>query len=241
MICSDDSLKGLKESLFSYLDQLPADKKIDKRKGEIYAERSKHAKEFFEKNADRLKENQDQIADYHQYASCIESLLDNEQNANALVIEVGPGESDLLNDLVNRFEKAIAVDNTTQMLDRTREKLGEKSGLTYFEGELGNLNCKNKADLIVLNMVLHHLAAPARLFREAHDYLVTGGHLLIAELCPHDQEWTKDVCGDLWMGFDPDELDNWATAARLTPGQSAYTGLNNGFQVQVRMFEKTLH
>lgn len=239
MICTDDSLKGLKDNLFTYLDESPLDPLIDKRKAEIYVDRSNHAKAFFEKNAHRLKENQDLIADYHQYAGCLEGLLDNEQISSRLVVEVGPGESDLLTYLIKRFDEIIAVDNTAEMLERTRNRIGRHSGLTYFEGELSDLEPTINADLIVLNMVLHHLASPAQLFRDAYGHLSFGGQLLIAELCPHDQDWTKEICGDLWMGFDPEELDAWAISAGLIPGQSTYTGLKNGFQVQVRMFSKS--
>ncbi|MEK9871565.1 MAG: hypothetical protein VW831_17715, partial [Gammaproteobacteria bacterium] len=63
------------------------------------------------------------------------------------------------------------------------------------------------------------------------------GYLLIADLCHHDQVWTRDACGDLCAGFDSDELDEWATLAGFTPGQGAYVGLKNGFQVQVKLFQ----
>jgi len=111
-------------------------------------------------------------------------------------------------------------------------------GVTNVSSELGQLNdFAGPADLIVANMVLHHIASPATFFHDARERLVPEGYLLIADLCHHDQDWTRDACGDLWAGFDSDELDEWATLAGFTPGQGAYVGLKNGFQVQVKLFQ----
>ena len=68
--------------------------------------------------------------------------------------------------------------------------------------------------------------------------LTAGGSLLLTELCSHHQSWARDACGDLWLGFDQDELARWAEDAGLTAGESLYLGLRNGFQIQVRHFAK---
>src|SRR5690606_9726428 len=65
-----------------------------------------------------------------------------------------------------------------------------------------------------------------------------GGSLLISELCSHDQSWTREACGDLWLGFDQDDLARWAIAAGLVPGESLYIGFKNGFQIQLRHFAR---
>jgi DNA-binding transcriptional ArsR family regulator len=241
LVNTDDQIKRLKQCLIQTLDDLQLDHSINERKAEIHAERHDHAKSFFEKNADQLKENQNQIADFELYAECIGGLMTNENfKQTSTVIEVGPGESDLLLSLSRQFGHVIAVDNTEEMLNHTRRKTADHQlpNVEHFKGELRELGSDNRADLIVLNMVLHHLASPALFFTDAYEYLEQDGRLLIAELCPHDQDWAREVCGDLWLGFDPRELDDWATAANFTPGQSAYLGMKNGFQVQVRMFER---
>jgi hypothetical protein len=65
-----------------------------------------------------------------------------------------------------------------------------------------------------------------------------GGSLLITELCSHNQRWAREACGDLWLGFEQDDLARWAAAAGLDNGESLYVGLRNGFQIQVRHFAK---
>ena len=94
------------------------------------------------------------------------------------------------------------------------------------------------ADCVVLNMVLHHLAAPGEALKQLARLVNAGGSLLITELCSHNQSWAREACGDLWLGFEQDDLARWADAAGLTPGESLYIGLKNGFQIQARYFSR---
>jgi 2-polyprenyl-3-methyl-5-hydroxy-6-metoxy-1,4-benzoquinol methylase len=103
---------------------------------------------------------------------------------------------------------------------------------------LSSVFVKAHTDLIVLNMVLHHLASPSVFFKTASQQLADGGRLLIVDLCQHHQDWARDICGDMWLGFNPADIDIWAQDAGLTIGRSTYLGLKNGFQVQVRLFTK---
>ena len=96
-----------------------------------------------------------------------------------------------------------------------------------------------RADRIVCNMVLHHVPSPADIFRDCSLLLADGGTLVITDLCRHDQLWVKENCGDLWLGFEPEELSEWAAAAGLINSDSIYLGLRNGFQIQIRRFEKS--
>jgi ArsR family transcriptional regulator len=43
----------------------------------------------------------------------------------------------------------------------------------------------------------------------------------------------------MWLGFEPDDLTEWATASGLQDGAAAYLAQLNGFRVQVRQFIKT--
>ena len=52
--------------------------------------------------------------------------------------------------------------------------------------------------------------------------LKPGGVLLLTDLCAHDQAWTREACGDLWLGFEPEELARWAADAGLAQGESVY-------------------
>ena len=237
LIQAHDPLRSLRIGLHEIVDAMPLQEEIECRTSLVHRDRRDQARQFFEKNAQSLRENQNQIADYRQYSECIESVLANEA-VTGKVVEIGSGESDLVFTLHRLFESVTVIDNSEEMLDRTRRRLFESgiSDIRLIEGELSESG--ETADMIVLNMVLHHLASPARFFEDAACHLNCGGRLLIIDLTAHEQNWTRDTCGDLWPGFDPEELDNWAQDAGLQQGQSAYLGLKNGFQVQVRTFQK---
>ena len=59
---------------------------------------------------------------------------------------------------------------------------------------------------------------------------------LAVDLAQHDQGWVCESCGDLWLGFDEFELENWAVLAGLERLQSVNLALKNGFQVQISLF-----
>jgi len=94
-------------------------------------------------------------------------------------------------------------------------------------------------DAVVLNMVLHHLPAPASAIGAAARQLNEGGTLLITDLCRHDQHWAHEACGDFWLGFEEADLVDWAGRAGLALQESQFLALRNGFQVQVRTFRKS--
>jgi len=133
----------------------------------------------------------------------------------------------------------VAVDNSPAMLELARQRC-QRDGLGNVELQLADAlgEATPQADCVILNMVLHHLAAPAEAVQQLARRVAPGGSLVITDLCPHDQAWARDACGDLWLGFDQDELARWAQAAGLLAGESLYLGLRNGFQIQVRQFAR---
>tara|TARA_R110002072_G_scaffold59158_5_gene150778 strand:- start:56304 stop:57269 length:966 start_codon:yes stop_codon:yes gene_type:complete len=239
LIPSTEPEAGLLRALFIAIDTVPVATHIQQRAIEVHRERELSSKAFFDKNADRLKENQDLIAEFSHYAGCLQDLLNSESiPGDATVIEVGPGESPLLGALLKAFTHVTAIDSSEEMLEKAKQNLGKKAAQASFkQGEISDLEA-DRADLIVVNMVLHHIASPAVFFLTAFDKLKPGGCLFIMDLCPHGQDWTRDVCGDLWLGFESADLETWANEAKFNVGQSAYLGLKNGFQVQLKMFHK---
>jgi ArsR family transcriptional regulator len=87
-----------------------------------------------------------------------------------------------------------------------------------------------------MDMVLHHLPSPASVFSSVTGMLNPLGYFLVVDLAQHDQSWVCESCGDLWLGFDEAELENWAVLADLEPLQSINLALKNGFQVQISLF-----
>jgi len=232
----------LRTALLAEVDALELEQDIRARIGAVHAQRAEVSRDFFSRMADKFQAQQDLIAGLPQYRDSLLVLLDAlELAGDASVLEVGPGDGGLLPELARRFARVTALDNSPAMLELARQRCVE-DGLENVELKLADAlqDEQASADCVVLNMVLHHFAAPAEALKRLAKLVGRGGSLLLTELCRHDQAWTREACGDLWLGFDQDELARWAEEAGLEPGESLYIGLRNGFQIQVRHFAKPL-
>ncbi|MCC6295490.1 MAG: metalloregulator ArsR/SmtB family transcription factor [Pseudomonadales bacterium] len=236
----DDSLDALRAQLCATLDGSALPAAVTARVGAVQAARAETSHAFFRRRADAFREHQDLIAGHGQYGDTIVQLLDAVRRPqDASVIEVGPGEGELLAELAPRFPRVIALDNAPAMLARAREfaKAHRLANVEFVAGDTAEgLRRGLRAPLITLNMVLHHNASPARMFEDLAAMLEPGGSLLVTELCAHDQDWARSACGDLWLGFEAEELTAWALAAGLVPGDSQFLALRNGFRIQIRQF-----
>lgn len=230
----------LHNALFGSLDELPMPADVVRRIKHVQAQRAEASQEFFERMAGDFQSRQDLIAGLPQFRDSLLALLDSLTfPAGATAIEVGPGDGGFLAELSSRFQQVRALDNSPQMLELARQTCA-KHGLHNVQLQLADALHDDvaAADCVVVNMVLHHFAVPADALCQLARLLKPGGSLLITELCRHDQDWAKQACGDLWLGFDQDELAQWADAAGLIPSESLYLGLKNGFQIQLRHFAK---
>src|SRR5471032_203285 len=217
---------------------LPAD--VQSRIAKVHAQRAAASQDFFSRVAEKFRAQQDLIAGLAQFRESVVALLDKLSFGDgATAIEVGPGDGSFLPELAHRFTQVTALDNSPAMLELARQ-VCVREALTNVSLQLADaLNAVSlKADCVVLNMVLHHFAAPAEALKHMAGLLQPGGSLLVTELCSHNQSWAREACGDLWLGFEQDDLARWATAAGLVPGESLYVGLRNGFQIQVRHFQR---
>jgi|TARA_R110000822_G_scaffold187752_3_gene326507 ArsR family transcriptional regulator len=238
---AEPALLDLHRHLFSTVDLIAPPPALQQRIQQTHQERTTASREFFEQNTDRFHANQDLIASYAQYGEMVTEFLDSATPARHVVLEVGPGEGGFLPNLAQRFEQVIALDTSDEMLNRSK-KIALDQKLTNIQFVHGDttlaLEQRLVADCITLNMVLHHTPDPAQIFEDLAQLLRPNGVLLVAELCHHDQSWARESCGDLWMGFEPEDLSNWATTAGLVEGESLYLAQRNGFQIQLRQFFK---
>ncbi len=236
-----DSLGGkLHAALLEEVDQLELTAEVQARIAAVHAQRSAASEDFFARMAGSFQARQDLLAGLPQYRDSVLALLDALNfETTATALEVGPGDGSFLPELASRFRHVVALDNSAAMLELARARC-EQAGLNNVELKLADAlhdECP-PADCVVLNMVLHHLAAPGEALKQLARLVKAGGSLLITELCSHNQSWAREACGDLWLGFEQDDLARWADAAGLTPGESLYIGLKNGFQIQARHFSR---
>jgi len=228
--------------LFDILDSLPLDPIIERRTEDIRKQRAAQSKAFFSRNADRFSAQQELICDHAQYAqTCFDLLAGAVSSKGTAVLEIGPGEGLFLELLSKQFDTVDGVDTSPVMLEKAQQHCHTK-GLNNVQLALGSTDTLVQAhkhyDGIAMNMVLHHVPTPVALLQDCARLLNQGGTLVLCDLSHHNQEWTKQNCGDLWLGFEQSELGNWANAAGFTEDKSVFIGLRNGFQIQIYRYIK---
>jgi len=241
-LTDEDPYCDMKEGIFYQIDMLQLPKTILKKIQQIQLERAQQSLKFFNKNADKFREKQGLIVKHGDYANALHDVIDSLQlTTKSKVLEVGPGEGALLTELANKFAHLTALDNSEDMLEKSKEAIAkaENKRVRFILGDTSTARKHQiKSDLIIFDMVLHHISSPAKTFNDAAYLLNSNGYLLIIDLSNHDQDWVRKSCGDLWLGFDEGELSHWANKAGLLTGPSSYLGLRNGFQIQIRVFIK---
>jgi ArsR family transcriptional regulator len=210
----------------------------------VFETRAERSRVFFERHAEDFDAARELIATPDRYLTELADLLP-ERGARAL--EVGPGLGEFLPTLAERFGTVVALDVSPLMLERARARC-ERAGLTHVHFEAGEPPAPDGRprpaalaepfDAVVIAMVLHHVPRPETLLTRSAALLAPGGVLLVAELCPHTQDWVGEACGDVWRGIDPDRLDGWAREAGLEPGPGQFLALRNGFRVQTRRYRR---
>ncbi len=240
-LSEDDIYNDIKKTVFENMDVLELSSVQLRKIKQIQLERAQLSLNFFNKNANKFREKQGLIVEHEDYANSLHDLITGlSLSENAAVMEVGPGEGQLLTELSLRFENLTALDNSRDMLEKSRAAISE-GGSSDVEFILGDTAVARKqavnSDLIIFDMVLHHISSPAKTFKDIAALLNPNGYLLIVELCSHNQDWVRESCGDIWLGFEEGDLDHWAERAGLEIQQSSYLGLRNGFQIQMRTFK----
>ena len=244
LLTEDDVYADIKRSVFEHIDGLPVARDQLKKIGQIQLERSQLSLSFFKRNADKFKEKQGLIVERSHYAATLHDMIAGLNLPTPThALEVGPGEGHLLVELAAKFQQLTALDNSRDMLEKSRAAIAA-AGFDHVDFLLGDTGVAIKqkvcADLIIFDMVLHHISSPAKTFKEVAALLAAGGYLLVIDLNNHDQDWVRESCGGLWLGFDDGDLDHWANKAGLQAGQSSYLGLRNGFQIKMRVFQRAV-
>jgi ubiquinone/menaquinone biosynthesis C-methylase UbiE/DNA-binding HxlR family transcriptional regulator len=233
-------LEALQHSIFEAVDEIELPAEIQDRLEDLHRQREENSSNFFRLNAHKFQQQQDLIASYAQYADVVVQVLaDAPLERRRTVLEVGPGDGSFLLELATLFERVVALDNAPGMLAQARDKTAA-AGLQNIDFILDDTRSSQledlQADCVVINMVLHHTPAPGEVLQDVAACLAPGGVVLVTDLCNHDQGWARENCGDLWLGFDPQDLAQWAQNAGLNEIASVYLAQRNGFQVQVRLF-----
>jgi len=131
-----------------------------------------------------------------------------------VVGDLGCGTGALARALAPHVAHVHAVDGSDAMLEAARARLNGVPNVTVAAGSLEALPLGDDSlDAAVLMLVLHHVAEPTRVLREARRVLRRGGRLVIADMCAHEREEYRAQMGHVWLGFDERPLRGWLSKA----------------------------
>ncbi len=233
-----DSHSPLALAVFDALDRQPMTVVMRKKIDELHSDRERQVERFFANNADALRSQQKLISETAVYAPSLRELWRSTASPDAQALEVGPGDGAILSLLAEDFGHATAVDQACAMLAPVHEAVRGFTNVSLLHREFTRFRTRTRFDAVVAAMVLHHLPAPRQFFAQAARLLASQGRLLIAELERHEHDWVRDACGDLWLGFDSNELDHWASSAGLVSGPRQFLAQKNGFSIQILTYIK---
>lgn len=159
----------------------------------------------------------------HAFAGVVAPLLP----GRALAVDVGAGEGTFLPLLSPLYERVFALDRSRARLARCAARVAALGlpNVRQLEGSVDDaavmdeIQRRGGADLVLVARVLHHAARPAEMVAACARLLRRGGHLVVLDYAPHDDEAMRTAQADVWLGFPPEQLTGLLVQAGLTDVQ----------------------
>jgi ArsR family transcriptional regulator len=155
-----------------------------------------------------------------------------------LAVDAGSGDGNLLSVLSPMFEHVLAVEKSPAQMARCQRRIEEESlnNVQTFGGRfeatdiLEYVDQKGGADLVTAVSVMRHTASPQAAIAHMARMLSGGGILLCADYLPHQDISIQERRGDVWLGFEPEDIQQWMEEAGLV--------LLNQFSLTGRYFKE---
>lgn len=233
-------VSALLSSLETLIEGLRFDEQVNEAIKSIEQQRAENSIQFFEKNIATFRQNQELIVGCEQYyPTALEILKASKLERSAHVLEVGPGEGGFLQLLDKQFQSITAIDTSAALLEKAKAEVAVDS-IEFIAADAQKFQSEQGFDACVMNMVLHHIPSPKQAIKNLAGQLKPNGVILITDLCSHQQEWAKTHCGDMWLGFEQEQLSEWMSQQGLEQENNVFSGLRNGFQIFYSVYRKTV-
>lgn len=132
------------------------------------------------------------------------------------VADLGCGTGEIAVRLASQVRRVIAVDREPSMIEAAKARLAPFASAEVRVGDLLDLPIEDRElDAVVISLVLHHLAEPAKAIAEAARTLRPGGVLLVIDMIAHDREAYLAAMGHVHPGFREETVRTWSEAAGL--------------------------
>ena len=151
----------------------------------------------------------------------------------SIIVDIGCGEGEVALRLARLGHRVHAVDSSRAMIAALRKRLRREgdagSRVETHIGDIERLPLGDAvADVVLMSQILHHAPRPEAALAEAARVTRPGGRVVVLDLMRHEQEWTRDKMGDLWLGFEQGELETLVRAAGLSGVRSETVEVEGG-------------
>ncbi len=180
------------------------------RAGSVLEARAERSKAFFSSEAGRWDLLREEL--FGRRADL--QLLAGFVNETEVVGDLGCGTGHLARLLAPFAKRVIALDRSDEMLEIARVRLSECPNVDLRRGELESLPVADGSlDVAILSLVLHYVLEPVQALKEVHRTLRPRGRILILDMQRHDRAEFREEMGHVWLGFSPEELEDWLDKA----------------------------
>jgi ubiquinone/menaquinone biosynthesis C-methylase UbiE/DNA-binding transcriptional ArsR family regulator len=178
----------------------------------VIAARRERSREFFASSAGRWDRVRAELFGERSDLFGLLALAD----PSWTVGDLGCGTGRVSESLAPFVGQVIAVDASPEMLATAGDRLAAHPHVHIRQGELESLPIGDgELDVAILSLVLHYVAEPLAVLREAVRALRPGGRLLVVDMLPHDRAEYRQTMGHLWQGFSSGQVELWFADAGL--------------------------
>ena len=133
------------------------------------------------------------------------------------LLDIGTGTGRMAEIFAPSVRRITALDRSPEMLRIARAKLADQSvPIDLVQGDFLNLPLADASiDSIVVHQALHFAHEPDRVIAEASRVLRGGGHLLIVDFAPHEDEEMRSVAAHARLGFSDAQIRGWFASAGM--------------------------
>ncbi len=133
------------------------------------------------------------------------------------LLDIGTGTGRMAEIFAPTARHITALDRSPEMLRIARAKLADQAvPVDLVQGDFLNLPMADASiDSIVIHQALHFAHEPDRVIAESSRVLRGGGHLLIVDFAPHEDEALRALAAHARLGFSDAQIRGWFASAGL--------------------------